>query len=273
MTALAPAPAAAIRVGVVKYASCDGCQLTILDLEDELLALGERFEIAEFPEASSLRSTGPFDVLLVEGSVSAPEQAKEIVELRAVTKTLVTIGSCANHGGIQALRNFGREAEYRAAVYAHPEFIESLEKALPVREYVTVDYELAGCPINPEQLRELLVAVRLGRRPQIRQEAVCGECKRAGYACVLVSQGAACMGPATTAGCGALCPAFSRGCFGCFGPRPDGNPSGLVNRLRWDREDEEIGRLFAGMATATEPFGAVVRELGAVGATRAEEMS
>lgn len=261
-----------LRVGVVKYASCDGCQLTILDLEDELLALGERFEIAEFPEASSLRSTGPFDVLLVEGSISAPDQAREIVELREVTKTLVTIGSCANHGGIQALRNFGKEADYRAAVYAHPEYIDSLEKALPVREYVTVDYELAGCPINPGQLRELFVAVRLGRRPQIRQEAVCGECKRQGYACLLVSRAEACLGPVTAAGCGALCPGFNRGCFGCFGPRPDGNPDGLVKRLRHDGEDDEtIGRRFAGFAAATEPFGNVARAMG-FGAT-AEEVN
>jgi coenzyme F420-reducing hydrogenase gamma subunit len=251
-----------LRIGVVKYASCDGCQLTILDLEDELLAIGERFEIAEFPEASSLRSTGPFDVLLVEGSVSAPDQAREIKELREVTKTLVTIGSCANFGGIQALRNFGKEADYRAAVYAHPEYIESLEKALPVREYVTVDYELAGCPINPRQLRELFVAVRLGRRPQIRQEAVCAECKRAGFACVLVSRGEPCLGPATQAGCGALCIHWNRGCFGCYGPRQDGNPDGLVRIFQGHgSDDESVGRLFAGFAAGTEPFGSIVRRM------------
>ena len=114
------------RVGVVKFASCDGCQLTLLDLEDELLALTEKFEIVEFAEATSNRSHGPFDVLFVEGSISAPEQVEEIVELRRAATTLVTIGACATAGGIQALRNLGDHEAFRSAVYPRPEWIESL---------------------------------------------------------------------------------------------------------------------------------------------------
>ncbi|MCJ7712103.1 MAG: oxidoreductase, partial [Chloroflexi bacterium] len=112
-----------LRVGIAKMASCDGCQLTLLDLEDELLALAGRFEIVEFPEASSLRSAGPYDLLLVEGSISAPDQAAEIVELRRQAKLLVTIGACASYGGIQALRNWSDHDAFRASVYAHPELI------------------------------------------------------------------------------------------------------------------------------------------------------
>jgi len=93
------------RIGVVKFASCDGCQLTLLDLEDDLLAIADRVDIVEFAEATSTRSSGPFDILFVEGSVSTPEQAEEIVRLRAATTTLVTIGACATAGGIQAIRN------------------------------------------------------------------------------------------------------------------------------------------------------------------------
>src|SRR5687767_2791924 len=185
------------RIGVVKFASCDGCQLTLLDLEDELLAIAERVDVVEFAEATSRRSAGPFDVLFVEGSVSTPEQAQEIVRLRAVTHRLVTIGACATAGGIQAIRNWFDHDEIRAAVYPTPDLIESLAEARPVADFVAVDGALYGCPISTGQLREFLTALVTGRRPQLPDEAVCLECKRRGVVCVAVAQGIACLGPVT----------------------------------------------------------------------------
>jgi sulfhydrogenase subunit delta len=252
-----------LRVGIVKMASCDGCQLTLLDLEDELLALADRFEIVEFPEASSMRSAGPYDVLLVEGSVSTPDQAKEVAELRRQAKLLVTIGACASYGGIQALRNWSNHDAFRAAVYAHPEYVESLATATPVSEHVKVDMELHGCPISPEQLREVLVSVAVGRRPQIREEAVCLECKRKGAVCVMVAQGVPCLGPVTQSGCGALCPTFGRGCYGCFGPREQANAASLARTFALGgREDQDVSRLFAGFTGWSPPFRAVLGEYG-----------
>ncbi len=252
-----------LRVGIVKMASCDGCQLTLLDLEDELLAITERFEVVEFPEASSSRSAGPYDVLLVEGAVSTPDQAAEIVELRRKSQLLVSIGACASYGGIQALRNWSDHAAIRAAVYAHPEFVESLDQATPISEHVKVDAELHGCPISPEQLREVLVSVAVGRRPQIREEAVCLECKRRGIVCVMVAEGLPCLGPVTQSGCGALCPMYRRGCFGCFGPREQANTVSLASALvADDREDEEVARLFAGPTGWSGPFRSVVAAYG-----------
>jgi sulfhydrogenase subunit delta len=250
-----------ITVGVVKYASCDGCQLSLLDLEDELLDIVGRFDIVEFPEASSTRSDGPYDLLIVEGSISTEDQAREIVELRAKATTLVTIGACATSGGIQALRNWMDHEAVRAAVYAHPEYVASLATATPVSEHVTVDYELHGCPIDTAQLRELLVSVALGRRPQIREEAVCVECKRRGLACVMVASGTPCLGPVTQGGCGALCPAFARGCYGCFGPVRSGNVDALAGAFLEVHEPAEVGRLFAGFTAYAEPFRSVVTEL------------
>lgn len=260
MSAVAARPR--LRVGVVKMASCDGCQLTLLGLEDELLAITERFEIVEFPEASSIRSKGPYDVLLVEGSVSTPDQAAEIAELRRQARTLVSIGACATHGGIQALRNWSDHDAIRAAVYPRPEYIDSLYAATPVSEYVKVDAVLPGCPISPGQLLELLVSVAVGRRPQISEESVCLECKRRGAVCVAVADGLACLGPVTQAGCGALCPAFGRGCYGCFGPREQANTVGLSRALAADREDEEVARLFAGFTGWSGPFRSVVAAYG-----------
>jgi sulfhydrogenase subunit delta len=261
MTAVAARPR--LRVGVVKMASCDGCQLTLLDLEDELLAITERFEVVEFPEASSARSAGPYDVLLVEGAVSTPQQAVEIVELRRASKLLVSIGACASYGGIQALRNWSDHDAIRAAVYAHPEYVESLDQATPISEHVKVDAELHGCPISAEQLREVLVSVAVGRRPQIREEAVCLECKRRGTVCVMVAEGIPCLGPVTQSGCGALCPAFRRGCFGCFGPREQANTASLAHTLAGaSREDGDVARLFAGFTGWAGPFRSVVAAYG-----------
>ena len=252
-----------LRVGIVKMASCDGCQLTLLDLEDELLAIAERFEVVEFPEASSSRSAGPYDVLLVEGAVSTPDQAAEIIELRRKAKLLVSIGACASYGGIQALRNWSDHDAIRAAVYPHPEYVASLNAATPVSEHVKVDAELHGCPISPEQLREVLVSVAVGRRPQIREEAVCLECKRRGTVCVMVAEGISCLGPVTQSGCGALCPTFRRGCFGCFGPREQANTTSLARAFKTGGcEDEEIARLFAGVTGWSGPFRSVVAAFG-----------
>jgi coenzyme F420-reducing hydrogenase gamma subunit len=245
-------------VGVVKLASCDGCQLTLLDLEDELLAIGERFDLIEFPEATSRRSEGPYDVLLVEGSVSTPEQAEQIVELREKAKLLVTIGACATAGGIQAMRNWANEPEWRASVYPQPEVIESLATSTPISDHVYVDAELRGCPIDGRQLVELLTALRLGRRPQLPDEAVCLECKRLGRICVVVADGTPCLGPVTQTGCGALCPGYDRGCYACFGPREDANVASLG---AWYGQD----RLFAGFTAWAPPFrepaGRAAREL------------
>ena len=257
------------RLGVVKFSSCDGCQLTLLDLEDHLLAVTERFEIVEFAEATSNRSAGPYDVLLIEGSVSTPEQLEEIVRLRSQTPLLVTIGACATAGGIQALRNWANHDAYRAAVYAQPEFVESLATATPISDHVAVDAELRGCPIDPGQLVELLTALVTGRRPQLPDESVCVACKRRNTVCIAVARGIPCLGPVTHAGCGALCPAYDRGCYGCFGPREGANAIGLARHLLSDPGPDgeghsalEVGRLFAGFTAYQEPFRGVVTGLG-----------
>ena len=247
------------RVGVVKLTSCDGCQLAILDLEDELLAIAERFELADFPEATSNRWSGPFDVLFVEGSVSAPDQVERLHELRARTTTLVVIGACATAGGIQALRNWGDVADWSRSVYPDPSLLPVLDRVTPVSEHVKVDAELRGCPVSTDQLREFLAALLVGRRPFLPDEAVCLECKRRGYPCVLVSGATTCLGPVTRAGCGAICPAFGRGCYGCFGPREQPNVPALVAQFeRIGLSADEAGRRFAGFTGWAEPFRAAI---------------
>jgi coenzyme F420-reducing hydrogenase gamma subunit len=214
-------------LAVWKFSSCDGCQLSLLDVEDELLALADRVQIAHFLEASSATVAGPYDVSLVEGSVTTPEEAERIKEVRAASHALVTIGACATAGGIQALRNYAEIEDYVAAVYASPEYISTLATSTPIADHVDVDFELRGCPINKRQLLELVSAMLQRRRPSIATHSVCVECKSRGISCVMVSHGIPCLGPVTQAGCGAICPAYNRGCFGCFGPTETPNLAAL----------------------------------------------
>ena len=242
-------------LAVWKFASCDGCQLTILDCEDELLDLVGAVEIAKFEEATSHVVKGPYDLSLVEGSITTPHDAERIQEIRSASKALVTIGACATSGGIQALRNFADVDEFTRIVYASPEYISTLATSTPIAAHVPVDFELRGCPIDKRQLLEVVTAFLHGRRPGIPATSVCTECKRRGVVCVMVAHGTPCLGPVTQAGCNALCPSYDRGCFGCFGPMETPNTGALVPLLRrLGRSDDDVQRLFRTFNAGAEPF-------------------
>jgi coenzyme F420-reducing hydrogenase gamma subunit len=215
------------KLAVWKFASCDGCQLTLLDCEDEFLALAEAVEIAYFPEARRGRVRGPYDLSLVEGSITTPHDAERILEVRRASKRLVTIGACATAGGIQALRNFADVREFAAAIYASPQYIETLASSTAIARHVRVDFELRGCPIDKAQLIELIAALLGGRKPNVPPHSVCIDCKRQGHVCVMVARGTPCLGPVTQTGCGVLCPRHDRGCYGCFGPKETPNAAAL----------------------------------------------
>jgi coenzyme F420-reducing hydrogenase gamma subunit len=220
------------KLAVWKFASCDGCQLSLLDLEDELLALAGAVELAEFREATSGVVEGPYDLSLVEGSITTAHDAERICEVRRASKALVTIGACATSGGIQALRNFADVREWIPLVYATPEFVSTLSTSTPIADHVTVDLELRGCPISKTQLLETVLALLNGRPPRLPTTSVCQECKARGTPCVMIARATPCLGPVTQAGCGALCPAYNRGCYGCFGPMESPNTPALVAQWR-----------------------------------------
>ena len=224
------------KVAVWKFASCDGCQLSLLSAEDELLAIAGEVQIAYFLEATREVVEGPYDISLVEGSITTPDDAERIRHVREISTTLVTIGACATAGGIQALRNFGDMDEFRSLVYARPEYVASLSDSTAVAEHVSVDVELRGCPIETSQLVEVVNAMLAGRKPVTPTHSVCVECKLRGNVCVTVAHGTPCLGPVTQAGCGARCPAYDRGCYGCFGPAESPNPASLSDWL-----EQELG--------------------------------
>lgn len=218
-------------LAVWKFASCDGCQLSLLNCEDDLLAVAGEVQIAYFLEATRAVVRGPYDLSLVEGSITTAEDAERIRHVRRVSKKLVTIGACATAGGIQALRNVADVDDFLALVYAHPEYISTLDRSSAISEHVPVDFELRGCPINKDQLLEVLAAFLQNRRPSAPAYSVCVECKLRGTVCVAVAGGTPCLGPVTGAGCGALCPSYGRGCYGCFGPAETPNTAALSGQL------------------------------------------
>ena len=243
------------KLAVWKFASCDGCQLSLLDCEDELLAVAGRIEIAHFTEASRAVVRGPYDLSLVEGSISTPRDAARIQDVRRASKRLVTIGACATAGGIQALRNFRDVREFISIVYAQPQYIDSLARSTPIADHVRVDFELRGCPINKTQLLEVITAFLAGRQPNTPASSVCVECKRRGTVCVMVAHGTPCLGPVTHAGCGALCPTYARGCYGCYGPQETANTASLSAQLAaTGTAQPQLVRLFRSYNAGAEPF-------------------
>ncbi|MEO8048625.1 MAG: hypothetical protein ABI684_15175 [Nitrospirota bacterium] len=256
--------AARPTLGVFKFASCDGCQLSILNLEDDLLALGQVLDIAYFPEASSEMRAGPYDIALIEGSITTPEDAHRILSVREQAKVLITIGACATAGGIQALRNWADVEAFKQVVYPSPQYIQSLSTSTPISEHVRVDFELWGCPIDKAQLLSVLTDLLAGMQPKLPTHPVCVDCKRRGIVCVMVAKGIPCLGPVTRTGCGAICPSMGRDCYGCFGPAEGTvqgpglppNTSSLAKEFHHGLQliPVEVLRRFRGINGSVKPF-------------------
>ncbi|MGD2084530.1 MAG: sulfhydrogenase subunit delta [Chromatiales bacterium] len=220
-------------VAVHKFSSCDGCQLAFLNLGEALLELAQLVDIRHFVEAGVVDPETKVDVAFIEGSISTPGEVERIRKIRDNSRFLIAIGACACAGGLQALRNLDSSSrEWRRAVYARPEYIDSLDTSTSVPDHVRVDLELWGCPVTSRQVLAATRSLLFGVSPLQDRDKVCLECKRQGNVCLLVSRGEPCMGPVTRTGCGALCPAFGRDCYGCFGPTEADNGTALARRLQ-----------------------------------------
>ena len=252
-----------VKVAVYKFSSCDGCQLQFLNMEEELLELAEKIEFSYFLEANREVKPGPYDIAFVEGSISTPREEELIKKARKESKILVAIGACATAGGIQALRNWGNIEEFKRQVYPNPEWIKALGHARPISDYVKVDYELRGCPVSKDRLLSFVKQILLGKTPYLKRDSLCMECKRKGNVCVIVSKGIPCLGPVVQEGCGALCPTYGRGCYGCFGPSSDPRPFELAEVFEdLGLSKNEVATKFKTFTGWSEPFRKVVNKYG-----------
>lgn len=220
-------------IAVHKFSSCDGCQLAFLNAGEDLLELARLVDIRHFLEAGIADEYAQVDIAFVEGSISTSEELARIQRVRANSRFVVTLGACATAGGLQALRNLDDSNEtWKQAVYAQPEFINTLDQADPVRAHIKVDFELWGCPVNGQQVLATVQQLLFGVTPLDPRDKVCMECKRQHAVCVMVTEGRPCMGPVTRTGCGALCPRFGRDCYACFGPAENLNTDAMSQRLQ-----------------------------------------
>jgi len=224
--------AAKPRVAVHKFSSCDGCQLAFLNMGEDLLQLASAVELVHFIEAGLVAEDASVDIAFVEGSISTPDDHARIQNIRDHCQYLVTIGACATSGGIQALRNMNDAKAWTEAIYAQPEYINSLDKVSPIKEHVKVDLELWGCPVSSQQIIHAVRDLLLGVLPAVENDKLCMECKRNANVCVMVTKGQPCVGAMTRGGCGAICPHMGRDCYGCYGPAENPNPDALATHLQ-----------------------------------------
>jgi len=203
------------RVGFFDFTGCEGCQLTVLNLEEEFLELLELMEIVEFRELTSAQAP-ELDIAFVEGSICRPDEVARLERIRARSRTLIALGACADTAGVNALSYFTPPEELRRSVYASDAAHLVTEHPKPLEAYVKVDGRVPGCPIDGQEFLAILQALLIGRTPELPSFAVCAECKLAELNCTF-EQGIVCLGPVTRAGCRALCVAGGDRCRGCRG--------------------------------------------------------
>ena len=232
------------KIAVFKFTGCAGCQLEFLHLEDVFLDLLELFDISYWVMLKRDNDEREWDISLVEGGISTPEEIDEIKQIRKKSKFLIAFGDCAIEGCIPSIRNWIPQMEAEKQVYPDPSLICSM-KVLGIGEYVKVDAILKGCPPHRDTILELLKSALLKIRPRLRKHPVCVECKFKDNECLITSKKIACMGPVTSAGCGAICPTLGRECEGCFGPMSNPNAAALADIFRdIGLSEEDIKRKF-----------------------------
>jgi coenzyme F420-reducing hydrogenase gamma subunit len=219
------------RIGVFKYSCCAGCEFQLIYFQQYVLeTLGAvKIDYCRMLQSGGIEE-GPFDVALVEGAITEQWQADQVKKIRAVSKYVIPIGSCAVCGGVPAIKNIAEEFEAEQRVYSDLSPIHSV-KAYPIDQYVKVDGYIKGCPMGVRDLTELVISLLLGKKPDFLEFCVCVECKLKNNICVLVAYDEPCMGPVVNAGCGALCPSHNRACYGCWGPMKDANAKALADHF------------------------------------------
>jgi coenzyme F420-reducing hydrogenase gamma subunit len=208
-------------VAFFDFAGCEGDQLQVINLEEDLLRVLEMVEIVSFREAMKGHADS-YDIAFVEGSITRRSDEARLQEIRRHAKVLVAFGSCATLGGINLLKNFQEPENVRRLVYGDQYFQYETYSARPLKAVVAVDAEIHGCPVSRREFQAVLTSLLLGKTPEVPNHPVCVECKMAENICVF-EQGMTCMGPVTRAGCEACCVSAGSFCWGCRGLVDDPN--------------------------------------------------
>ncbi len=228
------------RIAIFDFACCEGCQLQIVNLEEEILDLLGVADVVEWREAISDQSD-KYDIAIIEGSITRPEDEERIKKIREKAGVLIALGACATTGGINKLKNNFKLNDVKQYVYADNADMPHLDTAATkaVDEVVKVDFKVHGCPIDRSEFTYIVRSLLLGKTPEIPDYPVCVECKAKGNPC-LWEDGQVCLGPVVRAGCGARCPSSGFRCFGCRGyvdnPNVDAAKE-VINKYGLDVDD------------------------------------
>ena len=209
------------KIAFFDFASCEGCQLQVVNLEAEMLDVIGAVEIVQFREAMTEKKDD-YAIAFVEGSITREKDIPRLKKIREQAAVLVALGACATIGGVNCLKNYQPLPEVRKYVYGDKADWYETFAARPIDAVVPVDYYIHGCPIHKAEFVKVVKALLLGKKPEIPTYPVCVECKKAGNVCVF-ELGLTCLGPVTRAGCGAWCPTYRDNCVGCRGLVPDPN--------------------------------------------------
>jgi len=251
-----------IRTAIIGLTACSGCQVQFLNI-DALPEILDVLDITYFPLAKGKNSDGPFDLTLIEGCTSTPEQIDEIKKMREKTKTLVALGTCACFGGVNAMKNFYSQEKIEEEVYGGTKLLYKSIEASPISNHVKVDFCVPGCPFDKDGFLDALKSVVMDKKPPKIYHNVCAECKLKERGCLLEKK-KFCMGPVVMGGCSALCPSYGYPCQGCRGPSEDAKAETLDTFLKILEDHgipkEEIPRKFMKYAGVIEPFRRIIYE-------------
>ena len=243
------------KVAFFDFTSCEGCQLQVLNCEDELLDILGAVEIVQFREAIDDRRED-YDIAFIEGAFTRESDRPRLEQIRKNAKIVVALGACATTGGLNVLKNFRGIPESMKEVYGERASWYETSPAVPIEAAIKVDAKIHGCPINKVEFLEVVKSVLAGRTPQIPDYPVCVECKLKENVC-LYHKGQYCMGIVARAGCGAWCPSYGGRCYACRGLISDPNNNAAKEVL--DEFGMTLGqvmgefRLFNGVYDVSDP--------------------
>ena len=166
-----------LRLATVWLDGCSGCHMSLLDLDEGILAVAEKADLVYGPLVDASVFPENVDITLVEGAVSNQDDLKKIQMIRARTRVLVALGDCAVTSNVPAMRNSIPVKQLLRRVYVEgAETVRVppgsgvpplLPQARPLHDFVTVDAHLPGCPPSPQVILSLLTDVLAGRKPAV----------------------------------------------------------------------------------------------------------
>jgi len=202
------------KLAIISLTDCEGCQNEFFSLEDRFPLLWQKFDIVSWRLLQDRKEEDNIDILLIEGTPITEKERERVKSLRKKATLVGSLGSCADLGGINAILTPKERKKAFKRIFKKNR--PNRREVKPLGEYIELDFKIPGCPINSDNLAEILANLLINRIPQPKPYPVCFECKLRGNSCLLL-KGIPCLGPITAGGCSAICPSQGHPCYGCFG--------------------------------------------------------